>query len=61
MAAALKSPHFYRVEYELPAERPLALDDYQVASRLSYFIYDSMPDAEFFGMSCRPIPLALIV
>jgi len=49
IAAALKSPHFYRIEYELPADRPLALDDYQVASRLSYFIYSSMPDAELFA------------
>ena len=49
IAAALKSPHFYRVEYELPPDRPVALDDYQVASRLSYFIYGSMPDAELFA------------
>jgi Protein of unknown function (DUF1592)/Protein of unknown function (DUF1588)/Protein of unknown function (DUF1595)/Protein of unknown function (DUF1587) len=49
IAAALKSPHFYRIEYELPADRPLALDDYQVAARLSYFIYGSMPDAELFA------------
>ncbi|MEM9462097.1 MAG: DUF1592 domain-containing protein [Myxococcota bacterium] len=46
--AMLQSPHFlYRVEQGTP--RPgtpdvLVLDDYELASRLSYFLLDSMPD-----------------
>jgi hypothetical protein len=38
--AALQSPHFlYRVE-------PVKLDGYALASRLSYFLWDDMPDDE---------------
>lgn len=48
--AVLQSPHFlYRVEFGMPAGLPgsptvVALDDYEVASRLSYLIWGSMPD-----------------
>lgn len=47
--AMLQSPRFlYRVEGGTPMpEAPgvLVLDDYELASRLSYFLLDSMPDA----------------
>jgi len=32
-------------------ERPVALDSYQVASRLSYFLWNTMPDAELFSLA----------
>jgi hypothetical protein len=50
-ASVLMSPHFsYRVD-TLPDGRPAAdevraLSDYELASRLSYFLWSSMPDAE---------------
>lgn len=49
--AMLQAPQFlYRTEIGRgPAEGGrVALDDYEVASRLSYFIYDSMPDEQLF-------------
>lgn len=47
----LTSPHFvFRVEVDpepsSPASHPL--DDYELASRLSYFLWSSMPDDELF-------------
>jgi len=50
--AMLQSPEFLYVTAGLaPASdaAPGALDDYEVASRLSYFLYDSMPDAALFA------------
>lgn len=47
----LQSPQFlYRTEASLEAgaDGRVALDDWEVASRLSYFLYDSMPDAALF-------------
>lgn len=49
--AMLQSPQFlYRAEvsHGAVAGGRAALDDWEVASRLSYFIYDSMPDDELF-------------
>jgi hypothetical protein len=44
----LQAPQFiYRIEHshlEIPSTEVVALDDYEVASRLSYFLWDSMPD-----------------
>jgi hypothetical protein len=49
----LQSPHFlYRVELETegkPAGTVVPLSDYSMASRLSYFLWSSMPDAELFA------------
>ena len=47
----LQSPHFvYRVESSTDvAEGLVPLDDYEVASRLSYFLWGSMPDDELFA------------
>jgi hypothetical protein len=50
--AALQAPQFiYRTELsnDGPQAELIALDPYEVASRLSYFIYDSMPDPELFA------------
>ncbi|HET6280409.1 MAG TPA: DUF1592 domain-containing protein, partial [Polyangia bacterium] len=49
IATALKSPHFLLVEIDATPGRTPLLDDYEMASRLSYFIYHSMPDAELFA------------
>ncbi|MEJ7754560.1 MAG: DUF1592 domain-containing protein [Candidatus Limnocylindrales bacterium] len=49
----LQSPHFlYRVEFGMPdpvEADVVALDPYEVAARLSYLIWGSMPDAELSG------------
>ena len=45
LAAVLASPHFlYLIEPDAPQDRPRALNDYELASRLSYFLWSSMPD-----------------
>ena len=61
MEAALASPNFvFRVEQhpELSAEEVAAgdvpwLDDYALASRLSYFLWSSMPDEELFALAAE--------
>lgn len=51
--AALQSPAFlYRVEMGLPAEPGATyqrLSDHEMASRLSYFLWGTMPDPELFA------------
>src|SRR5207248_7289024 len=44
--AVLVSPHFLFLR-----ERPGKLDDYALASRLSYFLWSSMPDEELLGLA----------
>jgi hypothetical protein len=54
--AALSSPHFLFLTEPVNAKRPegpTALDDYAVASRLSYFIWSSMPDTELLQLAAR--------
>jgi hypothetical protein len=50
MAAVLASPRFLfreeRAEAKRPGEGQPFVDDYSLASRLSYFLWSSMPDAE---------------
>lgn len=49
-ASALVSPHFlYRIEVVKPGPDPYALAPYEMASRLSYFLWSSMPDAGLFA------------
>jgi hypothetical protein len=52
LRAVLVSPHFlFRVELDPPSGDPLAvreLDDYELATRMSYFLWSSMPDDELF-------------
>ena len=56
LTAVLVSPQFlYRIETD-PAEhpeQPHALDDYELASRLSYFLWSSMPDETLFDLAAR--------
>lgn len=56
LQAILVSPHFlYRVELDDrpqgPASRPIS--EYQLASRLSYFLWNSMPDEELFDLAAK--------
>jgi hypothetical protein len=56
MQAVLVSPKFlFRVELDdrPDAVEPHAIDDYQLASRLSYFLWASMPDDELFALAGR--------
>jgi hypothetical protein len=61
--AVLVSPHFlFRIEFDPQADAKAGvreLNDYEVASRLSYFLWSSLPDDELFelagkGMLRRP-------
>ncbi len=48
----LISPHFlFRVEKDQGAPGPRPLDDYELASRLSYFLWSSMPDDTLFALA----------
>lgn len=51
--AVLVSPRFlFRVEQDPPSEGPVkirALDDFELATRISYFLWSSQPDAELFA------------
>lgn len=53
--AILVSPHFlFRVERDPRPDDPGAvreLTDYEIASRLSYFLWSSMPDEELFALA----------
>ena len=57
MIAVLASPRFlFRIEETVPspADAPYApLDEYALASRLSYFFWSSMPDQELFDLAER--------
>jgi hypothetical protein len=48
--AVLLSPSFlYRIEPDPPAGSTRGLDGFELASRLSYFLWSSMPDPELFA------------
>jgi hypothetical protein len=52
LEAVLQAPEFlYRTESsrKVGADGRIRLDDFEVASRLSYFLYDSMPDEALFA------------
>ena len=53
--AMLVSPHFlFRIERDpdpADATRTHRLSDFELASRLSYFLWSSMPDEELFGLA----------
>ena len=50
LQAILLSPRFlFRVEANPGAGRNAPLDDYEIASRLSYFLWSSMPDDQLFA------------
>jgi hypothetical protein len=54
LSAVLMSPHFvFRVELDPDphSATPHRLDAWELASRLSYFLWSSMPDDELFGLA----------
>jgi hypothetical protein len=54
--AALCSPHYLFLAEPLDAtqkDRPAALDHYAIASRLSYFLWSSMPDGELIQLAAN--------
>ena len=54
MRATLVSPHFiFRIELDpdLTAKEARPLNDYELASRLSYFLWSSMPDQTLFELA----------
>jgi hypothetical protein len=57
MAAVLASPRFlFRLEQperNAPFVRTAPVDEYSLASRLSYFLWSSMPDAELIDLAAR--------
>ena len=54
MQAVLVSPKFlFRVENEPADDKPYAVDEYSLASRLSYFLWSSMPDQELFDLAAK--------
>src|SRR5262249_8614296 len=49
---ALVSPQFlFRIETPNSGPNPRLLEDYELASRLSYFLWSSMPDALLFDLA----------
>ncbi|HZO12395.1 MAG TPA: DUF1592 domain-containing protein [Polyangiaceae bacterium] len=55
LETVLQSPHFlYRVELTgVESGELVRLDDYAIATRLSYLLWGSMPDAELFDSASR--------
>jgi len=52
LKAVLVSPSFlFRVERDQPSPEPYLLGDYELASRLSYFLWSNMPDDELFKLA----------
>ena len=53
----LVSPHFlFRIEQDPPdavSGKAYPISDYALASRLSYFLWSSMPDEELFGLAAK--------
>lgn len=54
LKAVLVSPHFLFLR-ETPgqADQPVPLDDFALASRLSYFLWSSMPDEELLALAAQ--------
>lgn len=51
LRAALSSPYFlYRIEQD-PPEGTAPINEHELASRLSYFLWSSMPDDELFSLA----------
>jgi hypothetical protein len=54
MQGVLMSPHFlFRLEESNPAAEPRLVGQYEIASRLSYFLWASMPDEELVGVAAE--------
>jgi hypothetical protein len=54
LTSVLISPHFlYKVEDEQPTDKPYPLSSFELATRLSYFLWSSMPDQTLFDAAYR--------
>jgi hypothetical protein len=54
LTAILVSPNFlFRVEQDKSTSGPYRITDYELASRLSYFLWSSMPDEELFRLAAE--------
>ena len=54
LKAVLVSPNFlFRAEQSKPAQDAYPINDYELASRLSYFLWSSMPDEELFPLAAQ--------
>ena len=54
LKAMLVSPKFlFRIETDQPSEQPYRINDFELASRLSYFLWSSMPDEELFRLAAE--------
>ncbi len=51
MVAVLTSKSFYYLEEGTPTQRRTEVTDWELASRLSYFLWSSMPDDELFSLA----------
>lgn len=52
LASILVSPHFlYRVEEPAPGHEAHPVSDFELATRLSYFLWSSLPDAELLQLA----------
>ena len=52
--AVLVSPHFlFRIERDRAADAAYRVNDHELAVRLSYFLWSSMPDEELSGLADR--------
>ena len=54
LQGVLISPHFlFRVEQPNPDPEPRLVDDYALATRLSYFLWGTMPDDALFDLAAK--------
>ncbi len=57
LSGVLVSPHFlFRIELDPEGTKPgttYAINDFELASRLSYFLWSSMPDDELFNLAAK--------
>src|SRR5262249_3419625 len=57
LSGVLVSPHFlFRVERDPPDVKPgtaYSIGEYELASRLSYFLWSTMPDEELFALAAK--------
>lgn len=53
LTASLTSPKFLYIAEPSTQEEARPLDDFELASRLSYFLWSSMPDAELFDLAAQ--------
>lgn len=47
----ISPPFLFRIEQDGPIGQDRQLDDFELATRLSYFLWSSMPDAELFAIA----------